>query len=58
LTTSGIEGITIHCARAVNVEAGTNKTRWAVAALAGIVEPKGVAYVCVKDEIPNQVVVM
>lgn len=57
LTTSGIEGITIHCARAVNVEAGTNKTRWAVAALAGIVEPKGVAYVCVKDEIPNVVVV-
>lgn len=34
LTSSGIEGITVHCARAVNVEAGTNKTRWCVAALA------------------------
>lgn len=40
LTSSGIEGITVHCARAVNVEAGTNKTRWCVAALAGIVEPR------------------
>ena len=40
LTSSGVEGITVHCARAVNVEAGTNKTRWAVAALAGIVEPR------------------
>ena len=58
LTSSGIEGITVHCARAVNVEAGTNKTRWAVAAIAGVVEPRGVAYVCVKDQIPNQVVVM
>ena len=58
LTSSGIEGITVHCARAVNVEAGTNKTRWAVAAIAGIVEPRGVAYICVKDQLPNQVVVM
>lgn len=58
LTSSGIEGITVHCARAVNVEAGTNKTRWAVAAIAGVVEPRGVAYICVKDQIPNQVVVM
>lgn len=58
LTSSGIEGITVHCARAVNVEAGTNKTRWAVAAIAGVVEPRGVAYICVKDQLPNQVVVM
>lgn len=58
LTSSGIEGITVHCARAVNVEAGTNKTRWAVAAIAGIVEPRGVAYICVKDQLPNAVVVM
>lgn len=40
LTSSGIEGITVHCARAVDVEKGTNKTRWAVAALAGVVEPR------------------
>lgn len=58
LTSSGIEGITVHCARAVNVEAGTNKTRWAVAAIAGVIEPRGVAYICVKDQLPNQVVVM
>lgn len=55
LTSSGIEGITVHCARAVNVEAGTNKTRWCVAALAGIVEPRGVTYVCIKDSAPNRV---
>lgn len=55
LTSSGIEGITVHCARAVNVEAGTNKTRWCVAALAGIVEPRAVAYVCIKDSAPNKV---
>ena len=57
LTSSGIEGITVHCARAVNVEAGTNKTRWAVAAIAGVVEPRGVAYICVKDQLPNTVIV-
>lgn len=56
LTSSGIEGINVHCARAVNVEAGTNKTRWAVAAIAGVIEPRGVAYVCIKDEVPNKVV--
>lgn len=58
LTSSGIEGITVHAARAVNVEAGTNKTRWAVAAIAGVIEPRGVSYVCIKDALPNQVVVM
>lgn len=58
LTSSGIEGITVHCARAVDVIAGTNKTRWAVASIAGVVEPRGVAYICVKDQLPNQVVVM
>lgn len=56
LTSSGIEGINVHCARAVNVEAGSNKTRWCVAALAGIIEPRGVTYVCIKDSLPNKVV--
>lgn len=55
LTSESIEGVTVHTARAVNVEAGTNKTRWAVAALAGIVEPRAVAYVCIKDVEPNLV---
>lgn len=55
LTSNSIEGITVHTARAVNVEKGENKTRWNVTALAGIVEPRGVAYVCVKDFTPNLV---
>lgn len=55
LTSSGIEGITVHTARAVDVVAGTNKTRWCVAALAGIVEPRAVSYVCIKDSKPNLV---
>lgn len=57
LTSSGIEGITVHCARAVDVEAGTNKTRWCVAAIGGVVEPRGVSYICVKDQLPNTVIV-
>ena len=55
LTSSGLEGSTVHCARAVDVVAGTNKTRWCVAALAGIVEPRAVSYVCIKDSKPNLV---
>lgn len=55
LTSSGIEGITVHTARAVDVVAGTNKTRWCVAAIAGIVEPRAVSYVCIKDSAPNRV---
>lgn len=55
LTSSGLEGITVHTARAVDVVAGTNKTRWCVAALAGIVEPRAVSYVCIKDSTPNKV---
>lgn len=47
------DGITLHEGRAVDVFAGTNKTRWAIAALAGIVEPRGCAYVCIKDNTAN-----
>lgn len=57
LTSSGIEGIFVHTARAVDVEKGENKTRWCVAAIAGVVEPRGVSYICVKDQLPNQVIV-
>lgn len=47
------DGITLHEGRAVDVLAGTNKTRWAIAAVAGIVEPRGCAYVCIKDNTAN-----
>lgn len=47
------DGITLHEGRAVDVFAGTNKTRWAIAAVAGIVEPRGCAYVCIKDNTAN-----
>lgn len=50
---SSPEGITMHEGRAVDVISGTNKTRWAIAAVAGIVEPRGVAYVCIKDATAN-----
>ena len=49
------DGITLHEGRAVDVFAGTNKTRWAIAAVAGIVEPRAVAYVCIKDNTANLV---
>lgn len=47
------DGITLHEGRAVDVFGGTNKTRWAIAAVAGIVEPRGCAYVCIKDNTAN-----
>lgn len=49
------DGITLHTGRAVDVFAGTNKTRFAIAAVAGIVEPRGCAYVCIKDATANLV---
>lgn len=54
-TSESIEGIKVHEGRAVDVLTGSNKTRWAVASLAGIVEPRGCAYVCVKDSTANLV---
>lgn len=52
-TSEPIEGVTVHEGRAVDIITGSNKTRWAVASLAGIVEPRAVAYVCVKDAPAN-----
>lgn len=49
------DGITLHEGRAVDVLKGTNATRWAIAAVAGIVEPRGCAYVCIKDATANLV---
>lgn len=54
-TSESIEGIKVHEGRAVDVLTGSNKTRWAVASLAGIIEPRGCAYVCVKDSTANLV---
>lgn len=47
------DGITLHEGRAIDVLGGSNKTRWAIAAVAGIVEPRGCAYVCIKDSTAN-----
>lgn len=55
LTSDSIEGVIVHTARAVNVEAGTNKTRWAIVALAQTVEPRAATYVCIKDATANLV---
>lgn len=52
-TSDPVEGVTVHEGRAVDVITGSNKTRWTVASLAGIVEPRAVAYVCVKDAPAN-----
>lgn len=54
-SSESIEGIKVHEGRAVDIVLGTNKTRWTVASLGGIVEPRGVAYVCIKDAEPNVV---
>lgn len=54
-TSEPVEGVTVHEGRAVDVITGSNKTRWTVASLAGIIEPRAVAYVCVKDATANLV---
>lgn len=54
-TSDPVEGVTVHEGRAVDVITGSNKTRWTVASLAGIVEPRAVAYICVKDANVNLV---
>lgn len=54
-SSESIEGIKVHEGRAVDIVLGTNKTRWTVASIGGIVEPRGVAYVCIKDAEPNVV---
>lgn len=49
-------GITMHTARAVDVLKGTNITRYTIAGVWGITDPRAVTYVCVKDVAPNLVV--
>ena len=55
-TSEPVEGVTVHEGRAVDVITGSNKTRWTVASLAGIVEPRACAYICVKDATANLMV--
>lgn len=55
-TSDPVEGVTVHEGRAVDVITGSNKTRWCVASLAGIIEPRACAYICVKDATANLMV--
>lgn len=48
-------GITMHTARAVDVLAGTNITRYTIAGVWGITDPRAVTYVCIKDATANVV---
>jgi hypothetical protein len=50
-----VEGLTVIENRAVDVMKGTNTTRWTVVSMSGIVEPREVAYVLVKDAVINVV---
>lgn len=50
-----VEGLTVIENRAVDVIKGTNDTRWTVVTMSGIVEPREVAYVLVKDAVINVV---
>lgn len=51
------EGINVFENRAIDVIKGSNVTRWTVSSISGIVEPRGVAFVLVKDAAVNQVVI-
>lgn len=48
-------GITMHSARAVDVMKGTNTTRYTIAGVWGITDPRAVTYVCIKDATSNVV---
>lgn len=50
-----VEGLTVIENRAVDVMKGTNMTRWTVVSMSGIVDPREVAYVLVKDLVTNVV---
>ena len=47
------EGLNVFENRAVDVIKGSNITRWTVNSIGGIVEPRGVAFVLVKDQAVN-----
>ena len=49
------EGINVFMNRAIDVMKGSNKTRWSSIVMAGIVEPRAVATVLVKNAVTNLV---
>ena len=49
------EGVVVFQNRAIDVMKGSNKTRWSSIVMAGIVEPRAVATVLVKDADTNKV---
>lgn len=49
------EGVIVFQNRAIDTIKGSNVTRWTSTSMAGIVEPRGVALVLVKDADPNKV---
>lgn len=49
------EGLNVFENRAIDVIKGSNITRWTVNSIGGIVEPRGVTYVLVKDKAVNVV---
>ena len=51
--TETVEGLTVIENRAVNVMAGKNDTRWTVVSMSGIVDPREVALVYVRDKVIN-----
>ena len=53
--TETVEGLTVIENRAVDVMAGKNDTRWTVVSMSGIVDPREVALVYVKDRVYNVV---
>ena len=56
MSSEGFDGLSILSARAVNVEAGTNKTRFSVAGVWGLVEGRAASLVLVKDvDVANMV---
>lgn len=50
-----VEGLTVIENRAVDVIKGTNDTRWTVVSMSGIVEPREVAYLLVRDAVINEI---
>jgi hypothetical protein len=52
------EGLHVFMNRGVDVLAGTNVTRWTTTYLAGIVEPRAVSYMLIKDANVNLVKVV
>lgn len=51
--TETVEGLTVIENRAVDVMAGKNDTRWTVVSMSGIVDPREVSLVYVKDKVVN-----